>query len=282
MLKNSGPSIRYRGFPKKLKSSVPVIAVPSTTGTGSELAYNAVFIDTKSQKKLGINTKNNYPILSVLDPLVLTNSPKSVILNSSLGALIRSFDTMFNKKSTIISEMFSMNSFKLIFENFPKVLKNKKNIQAWSAMQWGSYLSVAALLNSSSGPAGSISYYLSVKKNIPQGLGYALAGINFIKRNHEKGYYEYSKFFDLFEKKLTKYNLSKREKSFYVINSVFKIIKKNVLFFNKRFINKNEKRYISKLMHKEVKSSTRNNPINLNKKDLSVVIDRTLDFLIRK
>ena len=71
-------------------------------------------------------------------------------------------------------------------------------------------------------------------------------------------------------------------KSFYVINSVFKIIKKNVLFFNKRFINKNEKRYISKLMHKEVKSSTRNNPINLNKKDLSVVIDRTLDFLIRK
>ena len=67
--KNPGSSLKYKGFPKNLNPPIPVVAIPSTTGTGAELAYNAVFIDTKSMIKLGINTKNNYPILSILDPI---------------------------------------------------------------------------------------------------------------------------------------------------------------------------------------------------------------------
>ena len=63
--------------------------------------------------KLGINTKNNYPILSILDPKIIVNSPKNIILNSSLGALVRSIDTMFNKKSSKVSTIFSENSYKL-------------------------------------------------------------------------------------------------------------------------------------------------------------------------
>jgi len=128
MLNNNGKSLSFRGFPKNLKPSVPIIAIPSTTGTGSELAYNAVLTDLNSKTKLGINTKNNYPILSILDPKIIISSPKSVILNSSLGALVRSIDSMFNKKSNDISNIFSKNSFKLLFNNLPKVLKKKKII----------------------------------------------------------------------------------------------------------------------------------------------------------
>ena len=131
LLKNSGSGLKYRGFPKNLNPSIPLIAIPSTTGTGAELAYNAVFIDLKSKIKLGINSKNNYPTLSILDPKITANSPKNVTLNSSLGALIRSIDTMFNKRATKISAMFSENSFKLLFNNLPKVLKQSDNIEYW-------------------------------------------------------------------------------------------------------------------------------------------------------
>ena len=68
-------------------------------------------------------------------------------------------------------------------------------------MQWGAYLSVAALLNSSSGTAGNISYYLPANYKIIQRLGYSISGIYFFERNHNKSYYEYSKLFDLIEKK---------------------------------------------------------------------------------
>ena len=212
LLKNPGSSLRYRGFPKNLNPSIPVVAIPSTTGTGAELAYNAVFTDLNSKVKLGINTKSNYPVLSILDPKVVSNSPKKVILSSSLGALIRSMDTMFNKKSSKISTIYSENSFKLLFNNLPKVLKKRNNLEYLSNMQWGAYLSVAALLNSSCGPAATISYYFSTNHDLPQGLGYAISGIYFFERNHEKGFHEYYKLFDLIEKKPNIKSLSKKKK----------------------------------------------------------------------
>ena len=286
LLKNSGTGIKYRGFPRNLNPSIPLIAIPSTTGTGAELAYNAVFTDLESKTKLGINSKNNYPILSILDPKIAANSPKNVTLSSSLGALIRSIDTTFNKRATRISTIFSENSFKLLFNNLPKVLKKRGNLEYWSNMQWGAYLSIAALLNSSHGPAAAISYYLSTNYNIPQGLGYAISGIRFFERNHEKGYHEYFKLFDLIEKKPTKKKLSKKEKSKLVIYDLLKILKYNKLTLKKANIpmNQNEKilKFISKTFkkvnsHNIIISNRSNNPINLNKQDLKIIIKNILE-----
>ena len=285
LLKNSGSGLKYRGFPKNLNPSIPLIAIPSTTGTGAELAYNAVFIDLKSKTKLGINSKNNYPTLSILDPKITANSPKNVTLNSSLGALIRSIDTMFNKRATKISAMFSENSFKLLFNNLPKVLKQSDNLEYWSNMQWGAYLSIAALLNSFNGPAAAVAYFLSTNYNVPQGLGYAISGTYFFERNHEKGFHEYSKLFDLIEKKPSKRKLSKIEKSKFVIRSLVKILKYNKLTLKRANIpkNGNEKilEFLSKTFNKSNPSnsiilSRTNNPITLNKKDLIIIINKIL------
>jgi len=286
LLKNSGSGLKYRGFPKNLNPSIPLIAIPSTTGTGAELAYNAVFIDLKSKMKLGINSKNNYPTLSILDPKITANSPKNVTLNSSLGALIRSIDSMFNKESNKISIMFSENAFKLLFNNLPKVLKNKNNLEYWSNMQWGAYLSIAALLNSSNGPAAAIAYYLSTHYNIPQGLGYAISGISFFERNHKKGYYEYSKLFDLIEKKPNRRNLSKKEKSEFVIHSLLKIFKNNKLTLKTANIPKSQNAKILKFISKTPNKVSSNsvitsliskNPIQLNKQDLTIIIKKILE-----
>ena len=285
LLKNPGSGLKYRGFPKNLNPSIPLIAIPSTTGTGAELAYNAVFIDLKSKMKLGINSKNNYPTLSILDPKITANSPKNVTLNSSLGALIRSIDTLFNKRATKISAMFSENSFKLLFNNLPKVLKQSDNLEYWSNMQWGAYLSIAALLNSFNGPGAAVAYFLSTNYNIPQGLGYAISGTYFFERNHEKGFHEYSKLFDLIEKKPSKRKLSKIEKSKFVIRSLVKILKYNKLTLKRANIpkNGNEKilEFLSKTFNKSNPSnsiilSRTNNPITLNKKDLIIIINKIL------
>ena len=276
LLKNSGRSLQYRGFPKNLNPSIPIVAIPSTTGSGAELAYNAVFIDTKSMIKLGINTRNNYPILSILDPKIIVNSPKNVILNSSLGALVRSIDTMFNKKSNKISTIFSESSFELLFNNLPKILKKRNNLEYCSKMQRGAYFSVAALLNSSSGPSGAISYFFSTNYNIPQGLGYAISGIYLFERNHEKGFYEYSKLFDLIEKKPNNKNLSKKEKSKFVVQSLIKILKENKLTLKRTNISKSENKKILKFISKTFNKSNSNNPITLNKSDSITFIGRIL------
>ena len=87
-------------------------------------------------------------------------------------------------------------------------------------MQWGAYFSVAALLNSYSGPGGSISYYLSTNYGVPLGLGYSISSIYFFDRNHNKGFHEYSKLYDFIEDKNKIAKNSVREKSKFVIISL--------------------------------------------------------------
>ena len=153
-------------------------------------------------------------------------------------------------------------------------------------MQWGAYLSIAALLNSSNGPAAVIAYYLSANYNIPQGLGHAISGISFFERNHEKGYHEYFKLYDLIEKKPNKKKLSKKEKSKLVIYYLLKILKYNKLTLKKTNIpmNQNEKilKFISKPFKKVTSnniiiSNKSNNPINLNEQDLKIIIKNILE-----
>tara|TARA_Y100000590_G_scaffold205350_2_gene232873 strand:+ start:7949 stop:9121 length:1173 start_codon:yes stop_codon:yes gene_type:complete len=273
ILTNKGKSIKYRGFPSNLNLSIPIVAIPSTAGTGTELAYNAVFTDTKSKKKLGINTKNNYPKLSILDPKILSSCPKKVIFNSGMGALIRSIDTMCNKKSNEISEIFSKNAFKLLFNTLPKFMNKRKNLEYCSRMQWGAYLSVAALLNSSSGPAGALAYYLSTNYKIPQGIGYGIAGLHFFKQNHEKGYYGYSKFYELINKKNNNKILSEKAKSIYVINELYRIYEKGKKFVKKLKIKDIE---IDKISTNVKKGNISNNPVKLNQKDLKKIIQKII------
>ena len=130
-------------------------------------------------------------------------------------------------------------------------------------MQWGAYFSIAALLNSSGGPSGVIAYYLSTNFNIPQGLGYGISAISFFERNHEKGYYEYAKLFDLIEKKPNKKNLSKKEKSEFVISSFLKILKYNKLTLKNRNIPKNQNKKILEFITKTLNKTSSNNIIIL-------------------
>ena len=85
---NPGPSIKYKGFPKGYKHPLPVIAIPSTVGSGSEVSFNACFIDEQSKTKLGINDKNNFPVVSILDPKIVSTAPRSVLATSACDALV--------------------------------------------------------------------------------------------------------------------------------------------------------------------------------------------------
>lgn len=187
LITNKKKPIFYRGFPENLKKPIPIIAVPTTAGTGTEIAYNAVFISKKDNLKLGINYKENYPIKSYLDPVLIKGTRHEIIIISAVGALIRSLDSLTSPYSSFVSRYFSIISYSLIISVLRKFyIKKNFKINQIIDLQWGALFSMMGLSNSSSGPSGSVSYFLSVNHNLPQGLGYGLAGIEFIKKNHLK------------------------------------------------------------------------------------------------
>jgi alcohol dehydrogenase len=187
LLRNKGKSLKFMGFPKNLKNVIPVIAVPTTVSTGSEIIYNAVFTDKISNIKLGINYEKNYPILSVLDSKLISSAPKKVIYQSAIASLMRSIETYTSPDSDEITRFFSKRAYSLI----SSALKNKKNKNFYRDLQWGCVFSMIALSNSSSGPSGVINYYLSTNYKIAQPFSYSFTALEFIKHNIKNRYYGY-------------------------------------------------------------------------------------------
>jgi alcohol dehydrogenase len=195
---NPGKAVQYKGFPTEIVPSLPTIALPTTAGTGSEVTYNAVFTDNDAQKKLGINTRNNYPVLAILDPLFTVNSPMPVWVSSGMDALVHTLETYMAVQATPMSRIFSREAFVMLFNNLPRIKEAPGDVAVRAKVQFGAYLAGIALINSGSGVAGALSYPLGVHFNVPHGMAGAVFIAHVIRHNVNAGY-DFSELYDLIE-----------------------------------------------------------------------------------
>ncbi len=267
---NSGKSLKYRGFPTKIKSPLPVICVPSTTGTGSEVVYNASFIDEVSRVKMGINVKSNFPKLAILDPKVVSVSPKSVLASSACDALVHTLESFVSNKSNKISKYLSIKAFNLIIENANILLKNQGDLDNWSNLQWGAVYAMWALSNSTSGPTGALSYYLGSNFKISHGIAGGMFIGKISKFNHDNGYYEYAELLVQNKKKIK----SKKQKSKEVVNIINKFLMNSYIpkSLSELGIKKSEFKGFYNFASK-AKAAFNFNPIKIRKKDLKILIN---------
>ncbi len=207
---NPGPAIRYRGFPKDIVPSLPTIALPTTAGTGSEVTYNAVFIDWKENVKYGINTMHNFPALAILDPLLVHTCPRGVALSSGMDALVHTMESYMTTGANSMTRIFAREAFRLLFNNLSRIFEEPGNIEYWSRVQFGAYLAGISLFNAGAGPAGAFSYSLGVHFRVPHGIAGAVFLPFVIEHNARKGY-DYSELYDLIEGADT--TISAKEKS---------------------------------------------------------------------
>jgi len=182
---NPGPPLSYRGFPDICSPPLPLIAVPSVAGTASEVTYNAVFIDKRSKKKLGINSRLNYPAIAIHDPCVTMTAPKSVTINSAVDALVHASESLVCKQSTPLTRVFSNAALEKILVALGDISTNDENKETYSTLLLGSYLAGIGLMNSGSGIAGGLSYVLGVHCNIPHGTAGGIFLPHIIKYNEE-------------------------------------------------------------------------------------------------
>ena len=189
---NKKKAEEYAGFPENLNTPLPVITVPSTTGTGSELVYNASFINNKTKVKMGINYLYNSPIFSVLDPNVVSSAPLSVLASSGIDALVHCIEGFSGKNTNPIGKIFAKEAYNKIINNMPKLLKGEGSIENWAEMQWASYFAMVALSNGGGGPTGAMSYFLGVNYNIPHGVAGGIFLRSIVNYNFENKYMDYA------------------------------------------------------------------------------------------
>jgi len=193
LVNNKESAVSYRGFDKMTEPVLPVFAVPTTAGTGSEVTPNASFVDDELNKKLGINGEAIRPKYTFLNPAMLESCPKDAAISAGIDALVHAVEAFTAKKASYFSRMYSKEAIGLLINNLESaILKGDK--QAMENVFLGSLFAGIAMMNSGSGPAAAFSYPLGVHKKVPHGFagGVFLPGI--MKWNVRNGYYGYSEF----------------------------------------------------------------------------------------
>lgn len=167
---NKGKAVDYLGLNKVPKHGLPKIMIPTTSGTGSEVTFTAVFVRKNLKKKEGMNSPYLYPDLALLDPELTLSLPPVPTAQTGIDALCHAIESYTSVNASPISEMFSLQAISLIAENLRTCVHDGKNIKAREYMLLGSLYAGIGLANAGVTAVHSLSYPLGGKYGIGHGL----------------------------------------------------------------------------------------------------------------
>ncbi len=187
LARNTGPALDYRGFDRMTEDVCPIIAVPTTAGTGSEVTPNASFINTAEQRKLGINGEAVRPKYAFLDPELTLSCPPGPTVSAGVDSLVHATEAFVAKKSNRLARSFAAEGFRLVFHALPELVSRPDDLGLREDVMYGAFLSGVALMHSGTGPAAALSYPLGVRHGVPHGIGGAIFLPHVIRANAERG-----------------------------------------------------------------------------------------------
>ncbi len=190
LMTNTVPALSLKGFPQGVSDPLALITVPSLLGSGAEVSYNAVFIDEDAGRKLGINSRKNFPKKAVIDPQLSMTAPMESVIASAMDSLVHCVDSFGSLKHTPLSRIFSIEGFQRTFYALQQGQLDRAESRLDLAI--GSVCGTVALMNSGDGPTNGFAYYLGVKHRVPHGLAGAIFLKEVMRYNHHQGYEKYA------------------------------------------------------------------------------------------
>ena len=175
LVKTDEPSVRafHTGGKKFGKECIPLIAVPTTAGTGSEVTPFAVLDDTEQGVKGPIAADAFYPLLAIVDPALTFSLPGTVTAATGLDALSHAMEGYWSKNHQPLCDSMAMESGRLIFKYLPAVYENPANETARSAMSYAALLAGMAFQLPKNAMVHACSFPLSNRFHMPHGTACA-------------------------------------------------------------------------------------------------------------
>jgi alcohol dehydrogenase class IV len=170
MLKNPGNIRDYVGIDLVPGSGAPVIAVPTTAGTGSELTRFSVLSDKTNKVKLSVGSMYNCPTLALCDPELTVTLPPHITAATGMDALTHALESFVNKATQPISEALSIQSMKLIAKSLRLAVVQGENVEARHDMLLASTIAAMAFNTTRLGLAHALAMPLGGQFKIPHGV----------------------------------------------------------------------------------------------------------------
>lgn len=153
---------------------LPLIQVPTTAGTGSEVTPIAI-VTTPTLEKKGVVSPLLYPDLALLDAELTTGLPPAVTAMTGIDAMVHAIEAYTSRlRKNPVSDALAKEALRLLFVHLPKVLANGQDVAARSAMLAGSMMAGMAFANAPVGAVHALAYPLGGLFHVPHGLSNAL------------------------------------------------------------------------------------------------------------
>jgi alcohol dehydrogenase len=160
-------------LPRK-RRSLPVIMVPTTAGSGSEVNYWSVITDKEAKEKLSIGDPAMSPLLALVDPQLCSSLPERPTLYTGIDALTHAVESYFSVTSNWLSDMLALGAVSLIVNSLEQAIIDGQDLQARSNMSLASMLAGMSMENVGLGLIHALSHQVSGHYDTPHGLANAL------------------------------------------------------------------------------------------------------------
>jgi len=169
LITNGGEMRDYRGDHPTKKPMLPFIAIPTTTGTGSEAQRFAVVSDAETKLKMACGSAGCAPKVSILDPELVESQPQIVAAMAGIDALSHAVETRVTRARNPVSDLYSNEAWDLLIRHLPAAFAGEATPEDWAALQWGSCLAGMAIEASMLGAAHAAANPLSASYGVLHG-----------------------------------------------------------------------------------------------------------------
>ena len=165
--------VSLNGASNTKNKGLPLIALPTTSGTAAEVTINYVITDEKRKIKMVCVDPHDIPILAIVDSDLMASMPKSIAASTGMDALTHAVEGYITKAHNTMSDMFHMKAIQLIFANLPAAV-NEKDEKAIENMGLAQYIAGMGFSNVGLGIVHSMAHQLGAVYDTPHGVANAI------------------------------------------------------------------------------------------------------------
>ncbi|MAE63721.1 MAG: alcohol dehydrogenase, partial [Phycisphaeraceae bacterium] len=169
LLTNGGRMADYRGAGRAERPMLPMIAIPTTAGTGSEVQSYALIADEATHQKMACGDEKAAPAVALLDPVLTTTLPRIVAACTGIDAIAHAVESRVTRCANAMSTMYARQSFRMTAQRLPDVLTDDPDLAARGDMLLGAALAGMAIEASMLGAAHSAANPLTAQFDVVHG-----------------------------------------------------------------------------------------------------------------
>lgn len=174
LVTNTEPVRHYRGYHQIINAGLPLIAIPTTAGTGSEATRVAVITDTERDEKLMILDGNLVPAVAIVDHELSATMPPALTAFVGVDTLTHGIEAYVSTLANPITDALAISCVRLVGENLERAWSDGRDLDARAGMAFAAYAGGAAFANASVGLVHGMSRPIGAVFHVPHGLSNAV------------------------------------------------------------------------------------------------------------